>query len=51
MRIFNELTYGSDVLKVYEKNVPSNLTLFEVIEELSRQFKCSPSEIMFREGT
>lgn len=50
VKVFNEVTYGNDVLTVYEKKVPSNITLFEFIEELSQQFKCSAYEIMFREG-
>lgn len=28
VKINNEITYGSDVLKVYEKKVPSNMSLF-----------------------
>ena len=31
VKIINDITYGSDVLKVYEKKVPSNMSLFELI--------------------
>jgi hypothetical protein len=50
VKIINDVTYGNDVLKVFEKKMPSNLSLFELIEEISKQFKCPSSEMMFREG-
>lgn len=28
IKVFNEVTYGNDVLTVYEKKFPSNMTLF-----------------------
>lgn len=28
VKIFNEITFGSDVQKVFEKKVPSNISLF-----------------------
>ena len=41
VKVYNDTTYGNDVLAVYEKKIQSNLTLFEFIQELSQHFKCS----------
>lgn len=45
LKIYNNATHGDDVLKIYEKNIPSNWTLFEVIVEVSKQFKVGPLDV------
>lgn len=31
LKVYNNSTYGDDVLKIFEKKIPSNKTLFDVI--------------------
>lgn len=47
LKVFNNCTYGDDVLKIFEKKMPSNRTLFEVIVEVSKQFKMGPLDMCF----
>ena len=51
IKITNNITYGDDVLKVFEKRLPSNTTLFEVFIEVSKLFKCGPQNIQLLEGS
>ena len=52
VRIFvnNEITFGYDIARSYEAKIPSNKTLFEMLMELSRVFKCSPKDILLKLG-
>ena len=45
LKVFNNSTYGDDVLKIFEKKFPSNKTLYDVIVEVSKQFKISPLDM------
>ena len=45
LKVFNNSTYGDDVQKIFEKKMPSNKTLFEVILEVSKQFKIGPLDM------
>jgi hypothetical protein len=47
LKVFNNCTYGDDVLKIFEKKIPSNKTLFEVIVDVSKQFKIGPLDMCF----
>lgn len=40
IKINNDITYGNDVSQSYEKKVPANLTLFELLSELGEKFRC-----------
>ena len=51
IKINNEFTFGDDVLKSFEKKFPSNTTLFEVLIDCCRLFKCSPTDVMLRENS
>lgn len=45
LKVYNNVTYGDDVLKIFEKKFPSNKTLFDVILEVAKQFKIGPLDI------
>ena len=46
----NDISYGNDVSQSFWKKVSSNLTLFDLLEELSEKFRCSACEISLQEG-
>ncbi len=48
LKVYNNCTYGDDVLKIFEKKLPSNKTLFDVIIEVSKQFKIGPLDMCFQ---
>jgi hypothetical protein len=50
IKIWNNATYGDDVLKCYEKNFPSNLTLYELLSKIGKKFKCGQHELYLQEG-
>jgi hypothetical protein len=37
----NDVTYGNDVAQSYWKKVSSNITLFDLLEEIREKFRCS----------
>lgn len=45
IKIYNNCLQNDDTQKVFEKKFPSNKTLFEVIAEVSNQFKLGPLDI------
>ena len=47
LKVYNNCTMGDDVLKIFEKKFPSNKTLYEVIVEVSKQFKIGPLDMCF----
>ena len=47
LKVYNNCTMGEDVLKIFEKKMNSNKTLFEVIVDVSKQFKISPLDMCF----
>lgn len=40
VKIWNNASYGDDVQKCYERTVPSNLTVFDLLSKIGEKFKC-----------
>ncbi len=40
VKIWNNASYGDDVQKCYEKTLPSNMTLFQLLSAIGEKFKC-----------
>ncbi|MBS1889736.1 MAG: hypothetical protein JST59_00455 [Actinobacteria bacterium] len=46
----NQVTCGYYIPRKHETKFPSNKTLYELLVELAKKFKCSPAEIQLRHG-
>lgn len=44
----NQVTYGYYLPRKYEEKFVANRTLFELLVEVARCFKCSPNDILLK---
>ena len=47
----NNATFGDDIKKNVSGNFPTNMILFDLLTEISLEFKCGPEDLILRQGT